>query len=94
LIHFFVLFKILSSFMSLYVPYYRTYNKHNTNIHAPGGIFFLPVRCFSPLIHFFVLFKSFRPSCHFMFHATVIKHNTNIHAPGGIRTHDPSKRAA
>jgi hypothetical protein len=24
--------------MSLYVPYYRPYNKHNTNIHAPGGI--------------------------------------------------------
>jgi hypothetical protein len=23
--------------MSLYVPYYRPY-KHNTNIHAPGGI--------------------------------------------------------
>jgi hypothetical protein len=21
-----------------YVPYYRPYNKHNTNIHAPGGI--------------------------------------------------------
>jgi hypothetical protein len=29
-----------SSLMSLYVPYYRPYNKHNTNIHAPGGIFF------------------------------------------------------
>jgi hypothetical protein len=24
--------------MSLYVPYYRPYNKRNTNIHAPGGI--------------------------------------------------------
>jgi hypothetical protein len=24
--------------MSLYVPYYRPYNKHNTNIHAPGKI--------------------------------------------------------
>jgi hypothetical protein len=24
--------------MSLYVPYYRIYDKHNTNIHAPGGI--------------------------------------------------------
>jgi hypothetical protein len=24
--------------MSLYVPNYRPYNKHNTNIHAPGGI--------------------------------------------------------
>ena len=24
--------------MSLYVPHYRPYNKHNTNIHAPGGI--------------------------------------------------------
>jgi hypothetical protein len=24
--------------MSLYVPYYRPYNKHNTNIHAPGGV--------------------------------------------------------
>jgi hypothetical protein len=24
--------------MSLYVPYYRPYNKHNTNIHASGGI--------------------------------------------------------
>jgi hypothetical protein len=24
--------------MSLYVPYYRPYNKHNTNIRAPGGI--------------------------------------------------------
>jgi hypothetical protein len=24
--------------MSLYVPYYRPYNKHNTKIHAPGGI--------------------------------------------------------
>jgi hypothetical protein len=29
------------------------YNKYNANIHAPGGIFFcLPVRGFSPLIHF------------------------------------------
>jgi hypothetical protein len=24
--------------MSLYVPYYRPYNKHNTNIYASGGI--------------------------------------------------------
>jgi hypothetical protein len=24
--------------MSLYVPYYRPYDKHNTNIHDPGGI--------------------------------------------------------
>jgi hypothetical protein len=24
--------------MSLYVPCYRPYNKHNTDIHAPGGI--------------------------------------------------------
>ena len=24
--------------MSLYVPYYRPYIKHNTIIHAPGGI--------------------------------------------------------
>jgi hypothetical protein len=24
-----------------YVPYYRPYNKHSTNIHASGGIFFL-----------------------------------------------------
>jgi hypothetical protein len=24
--------------MSLYVPYYRPYNKHNTKIHALGGI--------------------------------------------------------
>jgi hypothetical protein len=24
--------------MSLYVSYYRPYSKHNTNIHAPGGI--------------------------------------------------------
>jgi hypothetical protein len=24
--------------MSLYVPYYRPYNKHNTNIHVLGGI--------------------------------------------------------
>jgi hypothetical protein len=24
--------------MSLYVPCYRPYNKHNTNIHALGGI--------------------------------------------------------
>jgi hypothetical protein len=24
--------------MSLYVPYYRLYNKHNTNNHAPRGI--------------------------------------------------------
>ena len=24
--------------MSLYVPYYRPFNKHNTNINAPGGI--------------------------------------------------------
>jgi hypothetical protein len=23
--------------MSLYVPYYRPYDKHNTNIHAPAG---------------------------------------------------------
>jgi hypothetical protein len=24
--------------MSLYVPCYRPYDKHNTNIHAPGAI--------------------------------------------------------
>jgi hypothetical protein len=29
---------ILSSFLPLCGPYYRPYNKHNTNIHAPGGI--------------------------------------------------------
>jgi hypothetical protein len=50
--------------MSLYVPCYRPYNKHNTNIHAPGGIFFsCPV--FFPPFDPFCTFKSFRPSsCH------------------------------
>jgi hypothetical protein len=38
-------------------------------------LFFVPVRGFPPLIHF-ILFKSFRPSCHFTFHATVLTTNT------------------
>jgi hypothetical protein len=37
--------------------------------------FFLPVRGF-PFDPFFLLFKSFRPSCHFTFHATVLTSNT------------------
>jgi hypothetical protein len=61
--------------MSLYVPYYRPYNKHNTNIHTPGGIFFF-LSGVSPLWSIFVLFKSFRPSCHFTFHITVLTTNT------------------
>jgi hypothetical protein len=40
--------------MSLYVPYYRLYDKHNTEIHAPGGMFFFLSRYF-PLIHFVLL---------------------------------------
>jgi hypothetical protein len=46
--------------MSLYVPYYRPYNKHNTNIHAPGGIFFnfFINSCVFPFDPF-VLLKSF-----------------------------------
>jgi hypothetical protein len=80
--------------MSLYVPYYRPYNKHNTNILAPGAIFF----CLSggfPLWSIFVLFKSFRPSCHFTFHIIVLTTNTTqTSMPRWDRTHDPSKRAA
>jgi hypothetical protein len=82
--------------MSLYVPYYRPYNKHNTNIHASGGIFFF--FCLSgvfPLWSIFVLFNPFCPSCHLCsILLSVQQHNTNIHAPGGIRTRNPSKRAA
>jgi hypothetical protein len=33
---------------------------------TPSGIFFLPVRGFSPLIHFLYCFKSFRPSYHIL----------------------------
>jgi hypothetical protein len=56
----------------------------------------LPVRFFPLWSIFFVLFKSFRPSCHFYvpYYRPYDKHNTNIHAPSEIRTHDPSKRAA
>jgi hypothetical protein len=62
-----------------YIPYYRPYNKHNTNIHAPGGILFSFFFCLSgvfPLWSIFVLFKSFRPACHFTFHTTVLTTNT------------------
>jgi hypothetical protein len=57
--------------MSLYVPYYRPYNKHNTNIHAPGGI-----RTHNPSKRAAVDPKSFRPSCHITFHITVLTTNT------------------
>jgi hypothetical protein len=60
--------------MSLYVPYYRPYNKHNTNIQAPGGFFFCP-GCF-PFDPFLYCLNPFRPSCHFTFHTTVLKTNT------------------
>jgi hypothetical protein len=50
----------------------QTQHKHP----CPRWDFFLPVRGFSPLIHFFVLFKSFRPSCLFTFHTTVLTKNT------------------
>jgi hypothetical protein len=99
-----------------------THNKHNTNIHAPGGYFFclsgfFPIHpflyCLNPFVlhvtlrsilpslqqtqhkhpcprwlfffglsgvfslwSIFVLFKPFRPSCHFTFHATVLTTNT------------------
>jgi hypothetical protein len=42
---------------------------------CPCGISFLPVSLVS-LWSTFVLFKSFRPSCHFTFHATVLTTNT------------------
>jgi hypothetical protein len=57
--------------------YLTTHNKHNTRIHVPSGIFFF--FCLSgvfPLSSIFVLFKSFRPSCHFTFHITVLTTNT------------------
>jgi hypothetical protein len=60
--------------MSLYVPCYRPYNKHNTNIHATGGIFGLSG--VFPLWSIFEQFKSFRPSCRFTFHATVLIQQT------------------
>jgi hypothetical protein len=44
--------------------------------HGHWDRLFFCVRGFSPFIHFFVLFKSFRPSCHFTFHITVLTTNT------------------
>jgi hypothetical protein len=35
------------------LPDNNTQHSQETSIHAPGGIFFLPVRGFFPLIHFF-----------------------------------------
>jgi hypothetical protein len=61
--------------MSLYVPYKSLYNKHNTNIHAPAGIFFVLIPGFSPLIHLYCL-NPFCPACHLMFHAIVHTSNT------------------
>jgi hypothetical protein len=51
--------------------------QHNTNIHAPGGIFFYFVSPgFFPFDPFLCCIKSFRPSCHFTFHTTVFTTNT------------------
>src|SRR5579875_1186594 len=40
LIHFCTVLYPFVLHVTFYVPCYRPYNKHNTNIHAPGGIFF------------------------------------------------------
>jgi hypothetical protein len=81
--------------------YLTTHNTHKRQTSMPTvGFFFLffffACPGFFPLWSIFVLFKSFRPSCHFTFHATVLITNTTQTSIslGGIRTHDPSKRAA
>jgi hypothetical protein len=48
---------------------------HKSHMDSPG-FFFCLSGFFFPLIHFFVLFKSFRPSCHFAFHTIVLTTNT------------------
>jgi hypothetical protein len=54
-----------------------THNPHNRQTYMPPVGYFLPVRGFPPPPwSIFVLFKSFRPSCHFTFHATVLTTNT------------------
>jgi hypothetical protein len=53
-------------------PY--TTNTTQTSM-PPAGFFFCLSGVFSTLIHF-CTFKSFRPSCHFTFHATVLTTNT------------------
>jgi hypothetical protein len=74
--------------------YLTTHNTHKRDIHSPGWIFFFLSRFFLWSILYF--FKSFCPSCHFMFDTTVhIQQTQHKHpCPGGIRTHNPSKRAA
>jgi hypothetical protein len=55
------------------------HTQHSRNRHPcpRREFFFLPVRGFFPLIHFFcTVFRSFRPSCHFTFHSTVLITNT------------------
>jgi hypothetical protein len=53
----------------------NTPHSHETDIHALGEFFFCLSGVF-PLSSIFVLFKSFRPSCHFTFHITVLSTNT------------------
>jgi hypothetical protein len=81
---------VLSVIFIRYVPLYPVSSchlfLHNTNIHAPSGIYFLSCSVFVLLC----------PDCPgfcllFLLYNT---HNTYIHAPGWIQTHNPSNQAA
>jgi hypothetical protein len=56
--------------------YLTTHNTHNRQTSMPPVGFFFCLSGVFPLWSTFVLFKSFRPSCHFTFHATVLTTNT------------------
>jgi hypothetical protein len=72
--------------LSCILPFCLLLTVHNTNIHAPGGIFSFV------LCALCVLLCPNCPGFAFCSYCTT-QHNTNIHAPVGIRTRNPSKRS-
>jgi hypothetical protein len=56
--------------------YLTTHNTHNRQTYMPPVEFFFCLYGVFPFWSIFVLFKSFRPSCHFTFHTTVLTTNT------------------
>jgi hypothetical protein len=56
--------------------YLATHNTHKRHIHATGENFFFCLSGVFSLWSIFVVFKSFRPSCHFTSHTTVLTTNT------------------
>jgi hypothetical protein len=83
-------FTVLCPGFCLLSVLYNTHTQHNTNIHAPGGIFSILFYCVCTS-SVLVPYLDYPAFCLLSLLTT---HNTNIHAPGEIRTRNSSKRSA